>query len=116
MQATIHKYFLLPWLLACFVLGPGAARGHEGHVHRIMGTITSVHDHSVEVKTTAGKASVITLTEKTKVMQGKTAVKRDVIKPGQRVVVTAVESKNKNGKVVLLARQITLGVVVAPKK
>lgn len=116
MHPLLNKHDLFAWMLACFVLGAGVARAHEGHVHRVMGTITSVHDNSVEVKTTAGKASVITVTDKTKVIQGKTSVKRSVIKPGHRVVVTAVESKDRKGKVVLLARQITLGALVVPKK
>lgn len=87
---------------------PGYALAHEGHTYKVMGTVTTLHENHLEVKTTNGKTSTITLNEKTKVLRGKAKVKVDDIKPGERVVVTATETKGKDGKATLVATQVRL--------
>ena len=52
----------------------------------------------LEVKATDGKAVTITLNEKTKILRGKTKATADDLKPGERVVVTATETKGKDGQ------------------
>ena len=70
---------------------PGYTLAHEGH--KVMGTVIRLHENHLEVKATEGKTWTISLNEKGKILRGKTKAKVDDIKPGERLVVTAVETK-----------------------
>ena len=70
-----------------------AAWAHEGHAHKVMGTVTMAAADHVMIKTTDGKDETITVNAKTKVVRGKTAIKSADIKPGTRVVVTVASDK-----------------------
>ena len=39
---------------------------HEGHDHKIMGTVAAVHDNKIDVKAADGKVTTVNLSEKTK--------------------------------------------------
>ena len=87
---------------------PTQARAHEGHVHKVMGTVSMHHENHLEVKATDRKTSTITLNEKTKIVRGKTKVTADDIKTGERVVVSALETKGKDGKTTMTATEVRL--------
>lgn len=95
---------------------PGYARAHEGHAHKIMGTVSMRHDNHLEVKAADGNTSAITLNEKTRILQGKAKATADDIKSGQRVVVTATETKGQDGKPVFVASEVRLGAAAAAAK
>lgn len=95
--------------LAAALLVPRSVRGHEGHAHKVMGTVAARHQNHLQVKSTDGTSAAITLNEKTNVLRGKTAVKVDDIKPGERVIVTAIETKGKDGKATMIAKEVRLG-------
>lgn len=103
------RRFISGAALAAALSIPGYALAHEGHVHKVMGTVEMRHENHLEVKATDGKTSTITLNEKTRILRGKAAVKIDEIKPGERIVVTATETKDKDGKTILVATEIRLG-------
>ena len=84
---------------------------HEGHDHKIMGTIAAISDTSVEVKATDGKLSTVTLNDRTKILRGTTALKVADLKTGDRVVVTATGG----GKDPFVAKQIRLGGATTAK-
>ena len=86
---------------------PGYTLAHEGH--KVMGTVTRLHENHLEVKATDGKTWTISLNEKTKILRGKTKAKVDDIKPGERLVVTAMETKGKAGKAMMVATEVRLG-------
>ena len=71
--------------------------------------MTALRENHLEVKATDGKTSTIALNEKTKILRGKAKVKVDDIKPGDRIAVTATETKGKDGKAALVATEIRLG-------
>jgi hypothetical protein len=97
-------------LAAAFALGLAPlALAHEGHDHKIMGTVAAVHDTSVDVKAADGKVSTITLNDKTKILQGTTAMKAADIKTGARVVVTATGG----GKDPFVAKEVRIGAAKA---
>jgi hypothetical protein len=105
---------LIPALALAAVLAvPVYARAHEGHRHRVMGTVATRHEDQLEVKATDGTTSAIVLNEKTKILRGKTKVTPDDIKSGERVVVAATETKDKTGKLMMLATEIRLGAATA---
>jgi hypothetical protein len=91
---------------------------HEGHTKKILGTVTAINGDHLEVTIPGGKASTIMLDGKTKILKGQATHKAGDIKVGNRVVITASDVKDQNGKVMWMAKQIVLGscTVAAPKK
>ena len=98
--ALLFAYVMMPFVSA-----------HEGHDHKIMGTLAAVHENSVDVKATDGKQSTITLNDKTKILRGTTAMKLADLKAGDRVVVTATGG----GKDPFVAKEIKVGGAMAAK-
>jgi hypothetical protein len=83
-------------LVALFTLAltPRAVPAHEGHDHKIMGTVTvAAADHLV-LEDRDGKAITIKVTKDTKV-KSKSSMKLQEIRVGTRVVVTATQAKDK---------------------
>ena len=97
-------------VLLALVVAPFVS-AHEGHDHKIMGTLSAVHENSVDVKATDGKQSTITLNDKTKILRGTTAVKLAELKAGDRVVVTATGG----GKDPFVAKEIKVGGATVAK-
>jgi hypothetical protein len=88
---------------------------HNGHHDRIMGTVSTIQDTRVEVKGNTGKTSTIVLTDKTKVLRGTQALTRAEIREGDRVVVIAMSMKGSDGKPMLMAEEVRLGVAPVAK-
>jgi hypothetical protein len=105
---------LLAGSLAAAVLSVGLgalAVAHEGHEHKVMGTITMAAVDHVMLKDKDGQDVTVKVTKETKV-RAKPAIKVEDIKPGTRVVVTAVEAKDKS----LTAKAIEVGAAPPPSK
>jgi translation initiation factor IF-1 len=109
----MSRPFILGVTLVAALAIPGYALAHEGHAHKVMGTVAMSHENHLEVKAADGKTTMITLNEKTAILRGKTKVKVDEIKPGDRVVVTATETKDKDGKATMIASEVRLGAARA---
>lgn len=105
----MSKRFVVGAALVAALAIPAYARAHAGHAHKVMGTVAMRHENHLEVKAADGKTSTIALNEKTTILRGKAKVNIDEIKPGERVVVTATETKGKDGKATLVATEIRLG-------
>jgi hypothetical protein len=80
------------------------AVAHEGHDHKVMGTVSVIHEHHLEVKAKDGKTTTFVLNADTKVLRDKTPIKAADIKVGDRVVVTAAQAKEG-----LVAKEIRVG-------
>jgi hypothetical protein len=78
-----------------------------------MGTVALVQDHRIEVKATDGKTVTITTTSRTKVTHDRTVMKASDIHVGDRVVITATEKKDGEGKTTLTASEVRLGAPAA---
>lgn len=97
----------LAWLAAVILtLAAPAAWAHDGHTHKIMGTVTARHDKDIQVKTPGGETLTIAVNEKTSVLRNKKKADPAEVKVGVRVVVDIG-----NGEDPLIAREIQLGVV-----
>jgi len=94
---------------AVLALVAAPAFAHEGHDHKVMGTVSMMHDTHLEVKGTDGKTTTFTLDANTKVLRGTTMVKKEDLTAGTRVVVTAEEMKDKSGKAMMMAKEVRLG-------
>lgn len=98
--------------LAVLALGSTAqVLAHEGHPHKVMGTITMAAADHVMLKDKDDKDVTIRVTKDTKV-KAKPAMKVEELKAGTRVVVTAVMEKDKT----LTAKTIEVGAASADTK
>jgi len=89
--------------LIATVAFPGWLSAHEGHAHKMMGTVAAIDATHIEVDATDGKKVSILVTSETKYLKEKTAGGAADVKVGQRVVVTfAAEGGKKTAKEVLL--------------
>ena len=105
-----RRSILVAALIAALAI-PGYSFAHEGHAHKVMGTITMAMADHVMLKDKNSKEVTIKVTKATKV-KAKAAIKVEEIKPGTRVVVTAVEQKDKS----LTATLIEIGGAPAASK
>jgi hypothetical protein len=100
-------------MLAVFVLavaGRNLAFAHDGHQHKVLGTVTMAASDHVMLKDKDGQDVTVHITKDTKVLKDKKAMKVEDIKTGMRVVVTAVTEKEK-----MVAKTIELGAAQATK-
>lgn len=84
-------------------------RAHEGHTHKVLGTVASVQANQIEVKGTDGKVLTIVLDAKTAITRGKDKLDAAALKVGERVSVDYTQAKNTN-----TAKTIKLGTAPAP--
>ena len=98
-------------LFTCALASGAVARAHEGHDHKILGTITMAAADHVMLKDKNGKDVTIKVTKDTKV-KATPMIKVEEIKAGTRVVITAVEQKDKS----MTAKTIEVGVAAAAPK
>jgi hypothetical protein len=101
-------------LFAVLMTAPLQALAHEGHDHKILGTVTMAAADHVMVKGRDNKDVTIYLTRDTKVLKGKKAMKVEDIKAGLRVVVTARTVKEKDVEK-MVARIVELGEATTAK-
>lgn len=106
MTRRVAAAVLASGLLAFALTAPALA--HEGHAHKVMGTVTMAAADHVMLKDKDGKDVTLKVTKSTKV-KSKPAMKVEEIKPGTRVVVTAVMEKDKT----MTARTIQVGAAPA---
>ena len=99
---------LIAYAVGLALLVPGVARAHEGHVHKVLGVITSIQGPHVDVKKTDGKTVTVMLDEKTTITRGKEKVEASALKVGDRVSVDAMQEKN-----MMMAHSIKLGTAPA---
>jgi hypothetical protein len=108
----IRRLLLVVCAAATLLVAP--LRAHEGHEHKILGTVTMAAADHVMLKDKAGKEHTVYITDATKVLRAKKAVAVTDIKSGMRVAVTAVTEKKENVER-MRAKQIDLGAMSAQK-
>jgi hypothetical protein len=86
----------MAWLgsLALALAGASVAAAHEGHEHKVMGTIGRVAKERLEVKDTTGKTVGIVLNDKTVYLRGEKPTTASDLEVGERVVVGFSEVKD----------------------
>jgi len=92
------------------LLLPGIAAAHNGEQH-VIGVVVKVSDASITVKTTAGKLVEVAFNAKTTYARAKQPILKTDIKPGDRIVIHAVEVKEK-----LFAHTVEIGTATASKQ
>jgi hypothetical protein len=103
------------WIVAIALAGalvvPTVARAHEGHAHKVMGTVSSVEGNNVTVKTSDGKTVMVMLDKKTAITRRKTKLDAAAVKVGDRVVAVGMEEKD-----MIMATTVKLGGAPATAK
>ena len=79
----MQKKWIVAVALAGALILPAVARAHEGHTHKVMGTVSSIDGRNLMVKTTDGKTVMVMLDAKTKITQGKTRLDASALKVGE---------------------------------
>ena len=110
---TVTRVTAVLLVVGSLMMGP-VALAHDGHPHTFMGSVSAVHEHSLDLKATDGTSLTFVVDEKTKISHDKMAMTLADIKRGDRVVVTASEKKHSGGKLIWTALQIRLGTAPAP--
>ena len=87
---------------------------HQGHDHRVLGTVTMAAADHVMLKDKDDKDVTVYLTRDTKVVKDKKAMKVADIQAGLRVVITATTVKENNVEK-MVAKQVELGTAL-PKR
>ena len=103
-----HIHLAIVGLIVALV---APAMAHEGHVHKVLGTVASVQANHVEVKSTDGKVVAIVLDAKTAITRGKDKLDATALKVGERVSVDYTQAKTVN-----TAKTIKLGTTAPPAK
>lgn len=87
---------------------------HEGHAHKLTGTVTAVHAemNHVELKTKDGKTAAFYVTPATKYVRGARATAFADLAVGTRVVVT---TKMEDNKTIATEVRLGAGAGTAPK-
>ena len=97
--------------IGVLTLCAGGALAHDGHIHRIMGTVTARDAKHIEVKTPSGENLSIAITPKTTATRDKRKVPLSEVQVGRRVVVDIG-----NGEDPLMAGVIQVGATRIDEK
>ena len=108
----VKRVYATGLALSVLLFGLGSrAVAHEGHEHKVMGTVTMAAVDHVMLKDKDGQELTVKVTKDTKV-RATPAIKVQDIKTGTRIVVTAVEEKDKS----MTAKVIEVGAAPAATK
>ena len=91
-------------LLGALTMAPAGLFAHEGHEHKVMGTVAAIQADRIEVAPKEGDKVMAVVTKDTKFLRGKATASAADVKVGERVVLVYVQEKD--GK---SATQILLG-------
>jgi hypothetical protein len=87
-----HAIGVVASMLVALCFAPGV-RAHEGHDHKVLGTVTMAAADRVTIKTRDAKEVTVLVTTATRVLRDKQPIKAEEIPVGTRVVVAAVMDK-----------------------
>lgn len=90
---------------------PGWLLAHEGHEHKVMGTVTALDANHVEVQDKDGKKVTALLNKETRYFKGKAVASATDVKVGERVVLMVVEERGQT-----IAKEVLLGTAGKEKK
>lgn len=107
---TRHRTLVAICCFAALALLQATVFAHGGEEH-VIGTVTSISNTSVTVKTTAGKAVEVGFDTKTTFAQANKPIQKSDIKVGDRIVIHAVEVSEK-----LVAHTVEIGAPSTAKR
>ena len=100
------KWVLAGLVVAALAIPAATSWAHEGHAHKVLGTITAVAANRVEMKTPEGKMVTVTVNAKTTYARGKQKVDATALKVGERIVAEVASEKD------MIATSVTMPAAV----
>ena len=100
----MNRTWFAALLVALTLIVPATLLAHAGHMHKALGTVTSVQSPHVEIKTTDGKTMTVMLDKDTTITRGSEKVDASAVKVGERVSVDYMEEKG-----MMMAHAVKLG-------
>ena len=100
----MNRTWIAASIIALTLSVPATLLAHAGHMHKVLGTVTSVQSPHVEIKTNDGKTMTVMLDKDTTVTRGSEKVDASAVKAGDRVSVDYMEEKG-----MMMAHAIKLG-------
>lgn len=107
----MNRKWIVAVAIVAAVIVPTIARAHEGHAHKVMGTVSSVEGNHITVKTTDGKTVMVMLDAKTAITRGKTKLDAAAVKVGERIVAEGTEERK-----MIIAKTVKLAEAAAAAK
>ncbi len=107
----MKKWMTVLVVCTAVLVSAGVARAHEGHMHKTLGTVSSIDGQRVVVKTTDGKTLTVMLDKMTTITRGKDKLDAAVLKVGERLSVDYMEEKGMN-----MAHEVKLATASATAK
>ena len=92
------------WTLILAVLFAAPLLAHEGHVHKMRGTVSKIEEAQLLIQTKDRQDVVVALTQETRYLKGTSPASASDIEVGTRVGITTIE---KDGK--LIAQEVRIG-------
>ena len=86
------------------------AFAHEGHAHKVMGTVVSISAEQIEVSNPEGKKEAWALTKETVFKKDKAMAAAKDVAVGTRVVLSVVENDGKK-----TVSEVLIGIAATPK-
>lgn len=90
----MQRLWIVGIVLVIALSAPAIGWAHEGHAHKVMGTVSARTASRIELKTPEGKVVAVTLNPKTTFARGKQKVDGTTVKVGERVVVEVASEKD----------------------
>ena len=107
MNARMCRRSFIPSICLAAVLAcASVAFAHEGHLHKVMGTVVAADAAKVDVKGTDGKTLSLVVDASTKVARGTTVIKAAELAAGERVVAAYMPMKGPDGAEMLMAKDV----------
>lgn len=107
------KHWIAAAVAALVLVLPGVALAHEGHLHKVLGTVTDIDYPHLEVTTTEKKSVTIMLDGATVITRGKDKIKETDIKVGDRISADYME---KGGMMMVKTLKVGVATASAPAK
>jgi hypothetical protein len=105
------KHWITAVVAALALSAPALVFAHEGHTHKVLGTVVSSDDPHFDIKTADGKTVTIMIDADTKVTRGTEKLDTSALKDGVRVSIDAMQDKD-----MLMAKTIKIGAATPAKK
>lgn len=104
--AIFRRAFTLALCVAVLLTCGSVALAHEGHLHKVMGTIVAADAAKLDVKGTDGKTLTLVVDGSTKVTRGTAVIRAADLKAGERVVAAYMPMKGPKGAEMLMAKDV----------
>jgi hypothetical protein len=100
-------------IVCALLISSPSLLAHEGHLHKVMGTVVAAEAAQLQVKGTDGKTLSLVVDKATHVIRGTQPIKVTELHAGERVVASYMPMKA-NGAEMLMAKEVKAAAASSP--